>query len=39
QLVPVACLALVDREEGGREAIEAQGVPLQALFARGDFLP
>jgi orotate phosphoribosyltransferase len=39
QLVPVACLALVDRGEGGREAIEAQGVPLQALFTRGDFLP
>ncbi len=39
QLVPVACLALVDREEGGRQAIEQQGVPLQALFARGDFLP
>jgi orotate phosphoribosyltransferase len=39
QLVPVACLALVDRQEGGREAIEAQGVPLQALFTRKDFLP
>jgi len=38
QLVPVACLALVDREEGGREAIEAQGVPLQSLFMRKDFL-
>jgi orotate phosphoribosyltransferase len=38
-LVPVACLALVDRQEGGREAIEEQGVPLQALFTRGDFLP
>jgi orotate phosphoribosyltransferase len=37
-LVPVACLALVDRNEGGREAIEASGVPLEALFARGDFL-
>jgi orotate phosphoribosyltransferase len=37
-LVPVACLALVDRMEGGREAIEAQGVPLQALFTREDFL-
>ena len=36
---PVACLALVDRLEGGREAIEAQGVPLQALFTRADFLP
>jgi orotate phosphoribosyltransferase len=39
QLVPVACLALVDRAEGGREAIEAQGVPLQALFERRDFIP
>jgi orotate phosphoribosyltransferase len=37
-LVPVVCLALVDRMEGGREAIEAQGVPLQALFTREDFL-
>ncbi len=39
RLEPVACLALVDRQEGGREAIEAQGVPLQSLFTRGDFLP
>ena len=38
-LEPVACVALVDRLEGGREAIEAQGVPLQALFTREDFLP
>jgi orotate phosphoribosyltransferase len=38
-LVPVACLAVVDRQEGGREAIEAQGVPLDALFTRGDFIP
>ncbi len=38
-LVPVACLALVDRQEGGRGAIEAQGMPLDALFTRGDFLP
>ena len=37
-LVPVACLALVDRLEGGREAIEAQGVPVDALFTREDFL-
>ncbi len=37
-LVPVACVALVDRLEGGREAIEAQGVPLDALFTRRDFL-
>ncbi len=39
KLEPVACLALVDRREGGREAIEASGVPLDALFAREDFLP
>jgi orotate phosphoribosyltransferase len=38
-LVPVACIALVDRLEGGREAIEAQGVPLDPLFTRKDFLP
>ena len=38
QLVPVACLALVDRLEGGRETIEALGVPLHALFTRKDFL-
>lgn len=37
-LVVAACFALVDRKEGGREAIEAQGVPLDALFAREDFL-
>ena len=39
QLVPVACLALVDRQEGGRDAIEAAGVPLEALFTRTDFIP
>jgi orotate phosphoribosyltransferase len=38
QLVPVACLALVDRLEGGREAIDALGVPLRTLFTRKDFL-
>jgi orotate phosphoribosyltransferase len=37
-LLPVACLALVDRREGGREAIEAQGVPLDAVFVREDFV-
>ncbi len=35
----VGCFALVDRGEGGREAIEAAGVPLDALFHRRDFLP
>jgi orotate phosphoribosyltransferase len=39
KLEPVACLALVDRAEGGREAIEALGVPLQSLFERKDFIP
>jgi orotate phosphoribosyltransferase len=39
RLVPVACLALVDRREGGREAIEGAAVPVEALFAREDFIP
>jgi orotate phosphoribosyltransferase len=39
RLEVVACFALVDRDEGGRESIEAKGVPLQALFTRRDFLP
>lgn len=38
KLEVVGCLALVDRMEGGREAIEAQGVPLTPLFTRKDFL-
>ena len=37
-LVPVGCFALVDRMEGGREAIEAQGVPVDTLFTRRDFI-
>jgi orotate phosphoribosyltransferase len=39
KLEPVACIALVDRMEGGREAIEAQRVPLDAVFTRQDFIP
>jgi orotate phosphoribosyltransferase len=39
RLEVVACLALVDRLEGGRQAIEASGVPLRSLFTRKDFLP
>jgi orotate phosphoribosyltransferase len=39
KLDPVACVALVDRLEGGREAIEAEGVPLDPLFTRKDFIP
>ena len=30
-------VALVDREEGGRAAVEAAGLPLRSLFRRGDF--
>jgi orotate phosphoribosyltransferase len=30
-------IALVDREEGGRQAVEAAGVPLRAIFGRSDF--
>jgi orotate phosphoribosyltransferase len=39
KLEPVACVALVDRLEGGREAIEAERVPLHAVFTRKDFIP
>jgi orotate phosphoribosyltransferase len=30
-------IALVDRQEGGREAVEAQGIRIRALFGRSDF--
>ncbi len=30
-------IAMVDRQEGGREAIEAAGLPLVTLFTRADF--
>jgi orotate phosphoribosyltransferase len=32
-------VALVDRLEGGREAIEGDGLPLVAVFTRTDFIP
>lgn len=35
----VGVLALVDREEGGREAIEAIGVPVLRLVTASDLLP
>jgi orotate phosphoribosyltransferase len=38
KLEVVGCLALVDRMEGGREAIQALDVPLESLFTRKDFL-
>ena len=31
-------LVLVDREEGGREAIEARGIPVVSLFTRSSLL-
>jgi orotate phosphoribosyltransferase len=34
----VGVAAVVDRLEGGREAIEAAGLPLLALYTRGDFI-
>ena len=33
----IGVVALVDREEGGREAVESAGVPLRSLFKRSDF--
>lgn len=33
---PVQALALLDRQEGGKEAIEEKGFVLQALFSRDD---
>lgn len=36
-LTPIAAFAIVDRQEGGREAIEALGVTVHALFTREDF--
>ncbi len=39
RLEVVGCFALVDRLEGGAEAIRAEGVPLDALYTREDFVP
>jgi orotate phosphoribosyltransferase len=36
--VVAGVVALVDRLEGGREAIEAAGLPLVALYSRADFM-
>jgi orotate phosphoribosyltransferase len=32
----VGLLALIDRQEGGREVIESMGIPFQALFTKED---
>ncbi|MDB4382727.1 orotate phosphoribosyltransferase [Akkermansiaceae bacterium] len=34
----IFCLVLVDREEGGRAAIEAEGVPVLSIFTRRELL-
>jgi len=33
----VGALCVIDREEGGREALEQAGIPLRALFTRSEF--
>lgn len=38
-IVPVGILALVDRQEGGREALEALGLPVRALATAADVVP
>lgn len=38
-LSPTHAFALVDRLEGGREAVEAAGYQLVSLFTRRDFIP
>lgn len=37
-LVVAGVFALVDRQEGGREAVEARGYRLDSLFVRSDFM-
>jgi orotate phosphoribosyltransferase len=37
QVEVVEALAVVDRQEGGREAIEARGLHVHALFVRSEF--
>ena len=34
----VACISIVDREEGGKEAFEAAGIPLHALTTLSDYV-
>ena len=37
-LIAIGCVAVVDREEGGRAAIEARGLPVESLFTAADLL-
>lgn len=34
----VLCIVLVDRQEGGREAIEARDVPVASIFTKADLI-
>jgi len=36
--IVVACISIVDREEGGKEAFEEAGIPLYALTTLSDYL-
>jgi orotate phosphoribosyltransferase len=38
-ITPVAVLALVDREEGGREHLETLGVPVRSLVTASEIVP
>jgi orotate phosphoribosyltransferase len=37
-LHPIGCLVIVDREEGGREALEAEGWKVESLFTKAELL-
>jgi orotate phosphoribosyltransferase len=37
-LVPIACLTIVDREEGGRENLEGEGLKVESLFTKSELL-
>jgi orotate phosphoribosyltransferase len=37
--IPVAVLALVDREEGGRQQLESLGMPVHALTTASEIIP
>ena len=34
----VACISIVDREEGGKQAFDAAGIPLYALTTLSDYV-
>jgi orotate phosphoribosyltransferase len=37
-LVPLGVVVVVDREEGGREALEAEGLQVFSLFKKSDLV-